>query len=435
MALPGKSQAAGAKALALSAAGPIVVAATALAGVRVYTGLLGRAEFGLAMVATGVVALLDGLVVTALNQTLLALCAGAEDREKQRQIATRLGWLLFRPLAAALVALALTVGAVALFLPVPALALVAPPLALIYLGEEIAKTTMLSPMMARRDYAGVSLWTSGEAIATLLVTAATLAFFRADALGFLIGFVAGRLTATLAFTALFSGFRAFAGATQAPAPQDRTKALSYGLPVSAMAPLGWISAFLDRYALSAVAGLAAAGAYSAAGGLVARPFSIATAILTNTFRPLLFHRPEAPDFLAQTRRRLGQWLATASLVGLAGVVALALLGKYVVLIALAPAFRAGAAPIMTILALAQTFAIMTHAVDNAVLATGASASLLKLQATIVFVALVLAPAGAWWGGGLGAALGRAAAEAVKFAATLALSRRVLAPPAIVLAPA
>lgn len=429
------NSAAGFKALAFSASGQIVVAATALASVRIYTELLDRAEFGLAMVAMGVVALLDGLVVMALNQTLLSLCAPLSDCAQQREIATRLGWLLFRPIAAALVLLALALAALDLFHPVQTLILAAPWLALAYLAEEIAKTTMLSPMMARREFSRFSFWTGAEAMITLAFTAATLTFLRADALGFLTGLVAGRLTTTLAFTALMCGFGYFDGATAKPAPREVAQALEYGLAVSAMAPLGWIGAYLDRYAVSLFAGLAGSGAYSAAGGLLSRPYSITTAILTNYFRPLLFHRRDAEDFLTHARRRLAQWLATAAAIGTAGAVAIALLAKTIALVALAPAFRDGAAPIMTILALAQTFAIMTHAVDNAILATGASASLLKTQAGIGAVALALVPAGAFWGGGFGAALGRAAVEAVKFAAAFALSRRALAPAAAVLAPA
>ncbi len=415
------------KALAFSASGQIVVAATALISLRVYTELLDKAEFALAMMAMGGVALLDGVVVMALNQTLLSLCAALDGCERQREVATRLGWRLARLVVLVMAGLSAVLVAARFIIPLHPLIFFAPLLIVVYLGEEIAKTTMLGPMTARREYPRFSLWAAVEAVVTLAVIAATLKMLRPDAVGFLIGLLAARLATTTGFMILFFGFSYFSGATQAPERKEVARALTYGLPLSVMAPLGWLNAFLDRYAIAFFSGLSSAAVYTAASGLVGRPYAITTSVLTNYFRPLLFEAPGAGDARSR-KRRLAQWLTAASVIGFAGVAALALLAKFVAALILAPDFRAGATPILTVLGVAQTFAIMTHALDNAILATGTSGRLLKLQAAMVVPALVLVPLGALLASGFGAALGRMASEAIRFGATVLLSRAALEPP-------
>jgi O-antigen/teichoic acid export membrane protein len=404
-----------ARGLLYSAVGQFVVAGTALASIRVYTELLTKSEFGFTMLVVGAVALLDGVVVAALSLTLLSICAGIDEPNRQRQVAIGLGLRLFAALALVSAPLALLAIALAVPLRLDTLVVVAPGLAIIYLSEEIAKTSMLGPLIARRDYFRSSLWAGSEAVTTLTVTALSLIVFRADALGFLAGLLSSRLLCTSGFLFVFFRGRYFSCVDFALAAPYVEKALGYGVPLSAMSPIGWVGAYLDRYAIGACAGLAGAGVYSAVAGLVGRPYNVAGAVLTNYFRPLLFQRP---------RRAARQWLFAAVGVGALGIAAFALLGGAVAWLALAPEYRRGAPAIMVALAIAQAFVIMTHSVDNAVLAAGASGALLRRQIWLVGTALLLVPACALLYGALGAAIGRALAEAVKFAGTLMLSRQM-----------
>ncbi|HMK91026.1 MAG TPA: hypothetical protein VK446_15505 [Methylocystis sp.] len=413
------------KSAAHTAIGQIVVAGCALVSTRVYTELLSRDEYGFTMMAMGAVAFVDGLFVMAFNQTLLSICAGLKDDESQRSVSVGLAIALFRVVALALVPLAAIGLALTAFTPLEPIYGLAPAAALFYLGEEIAKTSMLSPLVARRDYFRFSLWSAVEALATFASTGLSLYFVRADAVGFLLGLIAGRAFCTAGFLLAYFGGRYFHEVDRAAARPYVAQALSYGIPVSAMAPLGWVAAYLDRYAISAAGGLAEAGVYAAVAGLVSRPYAVTTSILTYYFRPQLFEGGAGVSSYAGKRAVERRWVAGAAAVGFSGAVAFAALSQVVAWLALAADYRSGAQGLMIVLALAQTLAIMTHAADNATLSCGASAPLLKMQVWLAGAALVFVPVGALAYGALGAAFGRLLSESLKLGATLWLSRRLL----------
>ena len=401
--------------LLYSTAGQFVVAGAALASIRIYTQIMPREEFGVVTMLMGAIALLDGLVTASLSQTLLSLCAGISDEESQRQVCVGLSMraqiavlilaapVLFITTIACRIcgwgaALALGEGAV-----------------ILYLIEEIAKTSMLAPLIARRDYGRSSIWIAVEALVNLIVTAAFLLTFHADALTFLFGLLCARLLCTGSFWVWYFRGQYFRHLNLRISRPHVRRALTYGTPVSAMAPLGWISAYLDRYVVATRVGLDGAGVYAAASALVGRPYSVTTSALTNYFRPQLFHSGGKAE---------REWLIAAAGIGALGVAAFALWGGFAARLALAEAYRGGATSLLAVLALAQTFVIVTHGLDNAILAAGAAAPLLKLQACLVVVSVLLPTAGALLGGALGAALGRAAAELVKCGATAILSLRL-----------
>jgi O-antigen/teichoic acid export membrane protein len=412
-----------------SAAGQMVVALASVVGIRVYTGLLSRGGFGFAMMAMGAVALLDGVIVAALSQTLLSVCAQIDDKERQRQVAVGLAFRLFRAMAIALTPLAaLGIAAAAAFPDAtPALA---PGIALVYLAEEIAKTSMVSPLIARRDYPRFSLWSATEAVVALALTGLSLALARADWLGFLLGLIVARVLTTCAFFLAFFGGRYFHAIDLALAAPHVRAAVRYGAPVSAMAPIGWIGAYLDRYVIGATGGSASAGVYAAVAGLVGRPYAVTTAVLTNYFRPALFRERTTRAGMVERRRVEWRWIAVAATIGLFGAAGVGVFGGMASSLALARDYRDGAPAIMIVLSLSQTFTIMTHAADNAALSAGASARLLRIQVVLVVFALVAVPLGALRFGALGAAVGRLMSEAMKFGATLILSERLLGGPAL-----
>jgi O-antigen/teichoic acid export membrane protein len=121
------------------------------------------------------------------------------------------------------------------------------------------------------------------------------------------------------------------------------------------------------------------------------------------------------------------WIATAFAIGIAGTIGLGLLGQDIANLALAREYRSGASLVMVIMGLAQTFSIMTHAADNAILSTGASAALLKAQAYLIVSTVLLIALSIVWFGVMGAVAGRAAAECLKFGATFWIARRLLKP--------
>jgi O-antigen/teichoic acid export membrane protein len=402
-----------------SALGQASVALCSLVGLRLYTELLTREQFGRAMLTMGLLAVVDGLLIMSFNQTLLLLCAGCRDDHERQRIVIALAARLLVACAAASLLVALALSVLFEIGWLSGVWVWSAGLFAVYACEEVVKTAMTSPLLLQRRFSEHAAWVAAEAVLCTAGVVLALILAGRDPFAFLAGFVVARV----ATTTLFS-LRHFPLATvrELDWRVGRTHvrpALFYGLPISAMSPLGWLSTYLDRYALSAFSGIADAGGYAAVAGLVARPYGITTATLTNYFRPLL-----AAERHRRDKRAEAQWLRMAAALGLAGSIAFMALGPQIVSVLLAPEYRLGAAPLLGVIAVAQTFTILTHAADNSVLASGESARLLKLQAAFAFAPLAFVPLGAATHGALGAACGRLTSEVVKFAATYHLSRNL-----------
>lgn len=405
--------------------GQVVVAAATFAGIRFYTEVLNKAEFGHAMLAMGFIALLDSISGMALSQTLLSRCGGHEDREHRRQLSIGLAWLLGQKVILVAAVTALSLAGASLCGWISPL-WVGAPLALgLYLLGEFAKHSLLTLLILERDYRRYAAWMSGEAILAFVCTALALVFWRSDALGYIGGYLASRIISTLLFLSVFSAGGHLRRFDLNIARADVRQALSYGAPVSFMGPLGWVATYLDRYILGAMLGAAATGTYAAATGLVARPYALTTAVLSNYFRPL-YYQPGLDAFSSGERRQiLRNWAAAAFVVGGGGALAFAGLGGLIATIMLAPDYRAGAPLLMAVFAISQTLAIATHSADNAVLALRGTAILLKFQIVLSVVTLFLIPLGIVMGGLLGGLIGRGLAEAVKFTAIALLALRMI----------
>ena len=112
--------------------GQLVVAVSSLVGLRLYTEMLDRSEFGVAMMAVGGVALLDGVVVMALNQTLLSICAEIDEPERRRQVSVGLSLRAFGAVAVCLAPLAVAMPVAGSEFGLDALMRASPALALAY---------------------------------------------------------------------------------------------------------------------------------------------------------------------------------------------------------------------------------------------------------------------------------------------------------------
>jgi O-antigen/teichoic acid export membrane protein len=199
----------------------------------------------------------------------------------------------------------------------------------------------------------------------------------------------------------------------------RAKAAAFAAPVSAMAPIGWLSLYLDRYIVGVVVGPAAAGVLAALSGAIVRPYAIVSAALTNFFRPDLL------DEVAGRGRQgtLASWIWTALAIGGAAFVGVALVGGWAVrfLLSFDQPVSWGDR-LLLVLAASQAIQLVRHAVDNRVLAQGRSGTLLSAQLVAVALGIPLIAAGALLGGPVGAAGGRGANEIVLLLVTLWLTR-------------
>ncbi|WJH39669.1 oligosaccharide flippase family protein [Aliirhizobium terrae] len=397
--------------------GQLVVAVVIFASIRIYTELMDAETFGAAMLGIGVIAFLESLVSMALNQTQIALCAKLPSGEERRQMSVGLAYLLQTFLAPIALLLAVACLIATPFLPGALYAAIATIALFCYFAGEALKYSLMTLLVLDQQYRRQSLWNAGETVLTFAGIIAALLLFGADAWTFLAAHIVVRIFSALLFTILFGGVSHLRGIRLGRAKARWREALGHGLPVSAMGPLGWISSFLDRFIIGGILGTAATGSYVAATGLVGRPYALTTAILSNYFRPHLFTASGNEKRQSQITMK---WLAAAAVVGLGGALALLLVGPFILHFLLAADYRDGAVALMVTFAIAQTLSIMTHAIDNNLLASSRSASLLKVQTVMSVSTLAIIPVGTVLLGPLGATIARCVAEALKLFATYLL---------------
>nr|WP_249784503.1 oligosaccharide flippase family protein [Bradyrhizobium sp. IC3195] len=397
--------------------GQIIVALVTFGGLRVYTELLDRESFGIAMLCMGAVSLLDGISVMALHQTVVALCSRLQGLEDRRRLAV--GLLYLAVVGCATLALVATLVCALLSLTVPRLIFYAwVPIAIVtYLAAELTKSTQQALLSLKSDFVRLSFWSTGEAILGFGCTCMLLLVWRADWLSYLIGYFISRLLSCALFTVIFARCSFFRHVHVGAARKTIGQALTFGVPVAAMAPLGWISTFLDRFIIGSMMGAAETGTYVAATSLVSRPYALTTAVLTNYFRPQLYVAAQDSALLRQSMYR---WILAALLIGAAGAIAIFAAGDFITDLMLAAPYRQGATVLMLVFSIAQTISIATHAMDNAILALGRSAKLLKIQTALSIFTVMMIPIGVFWMGAAGAVIARCFAEAAKFIGTWAL---------------
>ena len=393
----------------------------ALLAIRVYTQLLSPTEFGKVMMAMGGIAFVDGLLTMAFDQTILSLCGQIHDRKRQRTIAAglalRLVWVqavifCLSLLISVLLAIFFKWGLIVAFLLI---------LSFVYISSETLKTSMLSPLAANRRYSRFSLWTTVEGVSVLTITTCGLIFLRPNLLVFVSCLVTGKIISTSALFVLQFKSKYFRDIDRVDVSHVQADAWQHGWPISLMSPLGWTATYLDRFILAAVGGLAITGTYSAAVGLVGRPYGLTSSVLTNYFRPRFYTSTTGEVDSGLRRTALIQWITCAFVIGSLGTIAFATIGKTIGAVLLARSYRADLTFFLVFLSFGQTLSIMTHALDNFILALGESSTLLKTQFGLAFITTSVLPVSMIAFGARGAPVGRCLAELTKFGCTLLLA--------------
>ena len=199
----------------------------------------------------------------------------------------------------------------------------------------------------------------------------------------------------------------------------REHVVRYALPLVPSGALAWVVGLGDRYFLAGLSGKGAAGVYGAAYGLVGQPFILVAGILAQTLRPLLFDAVTAGD-RAKARKIVLAWLAVMGALGAAGVAGVAVLGRFLVSLALGPSFQ-GAASFVTWIAAAHALLGIEYAFDAMMYARRRTGRVMAVQVVGAVVALglyaILIPR---WGA-TGAAVATFAAMAAMCASGAALA--------------
>lgn len=405
-----------------SAWGQITSAGVALLSIRIYTEILTATQFGIAMIALGIIALIDSASSMALNQTILSTCSKYENHEDQRKASVGISFHALKIFAIPIAAIFALATLYFVIVDGKIIIILAATLLPIYLCSEFSKYSLLSLLLLRQKQSAFSTWMVGEAALTSATTIASISLFSGSASSFLCGYVLGRVASTAVFISVFSKnhFADFFS------PVDRgliKLALRHGTPIAAMGPLGWISTYLDRYIIGALLGPAATGIYTACTGIASRPYAVLTATLTNYFRPQYYeYRSDRPQ---ARRSTLKHWSLSAVVIGGSGVALFYILGNILAGLMLARDYRSGAVTIFVLFACAQTFSVVTHASDNALISAGRGKQLLAAQSLISACSLLFLSVGIIMHGIIGGLIARCISEAIKMCITFTLALTIL----------
>lgn len=398
--------------------GQAVAALVMLLSLRLYSSLLEPEAFGLALLATTALALIDGVCSMAFAQTLAQMLKDEDTRVARIGLALGLGrWFAVWQGILYGIAVLLVWASFG-----PEVALWVLPIVALYCLFEIPRAAGMTLSMLERRFGLMSTWNALDAVSVVIMSLIFLKVTGNHPVALVLGALAGRaLTSAMLIRAALGPLRDWS-INRAAARLALPKATAFGWSIALMAPLGWLGAFADRYIVGATVGMVEAGVLAALAGAVMRPYGVLSAGIGNIFRPDLLD--QAAGRAPRHSRPLARWLGCAIGIGLAGIAGFWLLGDLLAdfLIAFAtPGLDRG--DLMTLLAASQMMVLMSHAFDNRLLAIGRSRSLLATQVVTLAGGLPLVALGASLGGATGAAAGRLGAEALRMAGSAILAWR------------
>jgi len=408
------------------AAGRVMIGLGTLLGVRLLTEFLDPSVYGAVVLMLGLTALGQGLFCRPLMQAAYRFYPDMVSSEGVRF----LRWTTYKFLfvtTGGLALFVLMVGAVCLpRVKVPYWLFVALAACLIVETPTALETSLLSA--ARRQRA-VAIWDGTNAC--LKPAMAVLAIL---ALGPTPQSVLFAYFLVTGFT--FACARAFLSRDEEPrsivyAPVTvecnlKQQILSFALPLTPLALVGWLTATSDRYIIGGLAGLREAGVYSAAYGLTSMPITMGAYVIMQTLWPV-YNKAVAQKDEGTAKRTFRIWLLTTITVCILGFVSIALLREWIAALLLAEQYRL-TTPLLPWLAAGFTFLSTAYVFECTLYAYKRTGLVLLGQSIAAALTLVITvPMIAQWG-----LKGAAVACPIYFAGYLIimvlLSRRVLPSP-------
>jgi O-antigen/teichoic acid export membrane protein len=317
------------------------IAISGLVALRLFTELASKDVFGHANLLLGIVALFKSLFVAPINN--------AQIRYQPEFDASGIGGWFQR----AILRRSLQMAAVAALVGLPAVLawnhVAAPP---ITTGLYLAMAALLfsdclesiwgTPIVSRRNQRFNALWHIYKNWAFALFGTFAL-YLSASAFSYLAGQTLASVTALLLFGVAF--YPRQPADARDPRPEERGAAraqvLQYALPFPALAVIGWLANVGERYVLGGKLGTDDVAVFVAAYSVASRPLMIAGGVISVFARPILF-QAEAVGDTRKARKVFLLWLTAMVGMGVAGVLALWLLGPLLARVTLASAYREGA---------------------------------------------------------------------------------------------
>jgi O-antigen/teichoic acid export membrane protein len=183
-----------------------------------------------------------------------------------------------------------------------------------------------------------------------------------------------------------------------------------------LALLTWILHFGNRFVLG-LHGTEIVGVFSAAFGLASKPAIVATGLISNVARPVLFNA-ESAGRTASARKIFLIWFGVALMAGAAVALGVLLLTPWLTRTLLAVEYRPGAEAVILWIVVGYCIYGLVNVIENRIMSFNRSASLIAPVAVGAIVTLglnfLLIPRH----GSLGAAYASAGGFAAQFLATL-----------------
>lgn len=383
--------------------GQLFSALGTLIGLRLLTEVAVPKVFGAVVLATGGVALIQNLFFLPLAQAALRHygdSAASGNLETMQR-----AYILCVSRVTALVAIGtLAVGfGISIVLDWPLLS--GPVLAAIMLSESVRgiEVTLLNAARRQRAY-GTLIATDGwmrplgSVAGALIVPGSVVAILAGQLMSVtVVALVFSRTLDRSARNCLWR-FSKLDGPDAVVARSLR----SYSRPLVPAALVSWVSGLADRYIITAVAGVAVAGVYSAGYSLVSKPFLILGATIEATLRQSLYDAVSRKDD-ASERRLLAIWGMIAGVTGSIGLIAIILFSDQITEIFLAKAY-ASSTSVMPWIAAGYVLFALSQAYERSCYAHGATKSVFAIQCVGAVASVLFAAIGVWAAGIVGAAI-------------------------------
>jgi O-antigen/teichoic acid export membrane protein len=203
-------------------------------------------------------------------------------------------------------------------------------------SEIMLEAALLNASKRHRIY---SLLRGTEAWIRPILAVALVHLFSPSAAVVLVGYLAGGLILVVLITGARSSGRQ---ARTRPVDQELTRRIwRFCLPLFPIAPVEWVSSLSDRYVISSLIGLDAAGIYAASYGLISQPFLMAGIVVENYYRPH-YYDALADDKSDSARSILRTWFVLTAVICVLGLIAVLALKSFIVSLFLADSYRTAA---------------------------------------------------------------------------------------------
>ncbi len=352
--------------------GQILVAATALASLKLWAIYLLPEEVGVLGLVVGFASILVGVMVGPVTQAILiSYAAHREDRSSS-----------FRTTAGRLVLAQCLIGICLLLIVgfpvayVTGSAPIMPLLAAGFVAIEARRAFEISLLAAKRRQKEVAWVYGGDSLARFAGLWLALHIMPPTAASAMTGVLFGAFVFFLVSSFLFRQER-FALSQRAtgggdPAVRDRIRQMARPLyPSSALAS---VTEMLNRYLIAVTIGVGAAGIFVVSYGLVKRPYGLLNGVTDFTMRPVMASAIAERDTARIARAKL-VWLAVGAGFAILGVILFHFLQDLVVRILLSQEY-ASAAELLPVIALAVALFNVANIFGGFSLAAGNSRAVL-----------------------------------------------------------